>query len=102
MESPGTTDMNFPTNPKLDYFRRDIVDTYLSTYGFGSLPTTFSRIKQYINDATLTLMGADIQVYLDTQGQSQSSYHPICHRNVGRRLLRPGGILGSVNGISRT
>jgi len=42
MESSGTTDMNFPTNPKLDYFRN----------GYGSLPTTFGRVKQYINDAT--------------------------------------------------
>ena len=66
METPGTTDMNFPTDPKLDYFRRDLVDTYLATHGFGSLPTTFPRIKQYINDATLTLMGADQVKYVWT------------------------------------
>ena len=66
LDSPGTTDMNFPTNPKLDYFRRDIVDAYLSTHGFGSLPTTFPRIKQYINDTTLTLMGADKVKYIWT------------------------------------
>ena len=66
METPPTTDKNFPTNPKLDYFRRDIVDTYLATHGFGSLPTTFPRIKQYINDATLTLMGADKVKYIWT------------------------------------
>ena len=66
MQTPGTTDMNFPTDPKLDYFRRDIVDTYLATHGFGRLPTTFPRIKQYINDATLTLMGADKVKYIWT------------------------------------
>ena len=66
METPPTADKNFPTNHKLDYFRRDIVDTYLATHGFGSLSTTFPRIKQYINDATLTLMGADKVKYIWT------------------------------------
>ena len=66
METPSTTDMNFSTDPKLDYFRRDVVDTYLATHGFGSLPTTFPGIKQYINDATLTLMGADKVKYIWT------------------------------------
>ena len=43
--------------PKLDYFRRDLVNGWLANY--KTLPFTFLEIKTYINQATTTLMGAD-------------------------------------------
>ena len=76
METPPTADKN----SKLDYFRRDIVDTYLATHGFGSLPTTFPRIKQYINDTTLTLMGADEVKYIWTPQDSPT--RPATHYTI--------------------
>ncbi|KAL9958865.1 hypothetical protein ACROYT_G035937 [Oculina patagonica] len=56
MNSPKTFDRNFPTNPKLDYFRRDVVDAWLATDKI--LPTTFLDVKRYLNQATRTLMGS--------------------------------------------
>ena len=70
MESPSSYDVNFPTDPKLDYFRRDVVDAWLATEKF--LPTTFSAIKRYINRATTTLMGADRVKYIWTLKDSPS------------------------------
>ena len=43
--------------PKLDYFRRDLVNGWLANH--KTLPSTFLEIKTYINQATTTLMGAD-------------------------------------------
>ena len=63
MESPGTTDQNFPTNPKLDLFRPDLVREFLQSIGNTyrvkqvALPTRFLQIEYYIGFALLKLMG---------------------------------------------
>ena len=62
MESPDSYDVNFPTNPKLDYFCRDVVGAWLGTDKI--FPTTFLDVKRYINQATATLMGADRVKYI--------------------------------------
>ena len=41
MEMLSTDDDDFPMNSKLDYFRRDLLDNYLTIY--NSLPTTKSK-----------------------------------------------------------
>ena len=70
LDSPGSFDENFPTNPKLDYFRRDVVDAWLTTH--KTLPTTYLDIKRYLNQATATLMGADRVKYVWTLKDSPS------------------------------
>ncbi len=64
MDSPKKFGRNFPTNPKLDYFRRDVVDSWLATNKI--LPTTFLDVKRYLNQATRTLMGAHRVKYVWT------------------------------------
>ena len=64
MEMESSDDPNFPMNSKLDYFRRDILDRYLGSK--LSLPTYFLQVKEYVNDATVTLMGADRVKYIWT------------------------------------
>ena len=64
MEMLSTDDDDFPMNSKLDYFRRDLLDIYLTMY--NSLPTTFEEVKVYLNDASRSLMGADRVKYIWT------------------------------------
>lgn len=75
MDSPSSFYEDFPTNPKLDYFRRDVVDTWLATN--KSFPTTFLDIKRYLNQATITLMGADRVKYIWTFKESVAK--PVTH-----------------------
>lgn len=70
MASPSSFDENFPVNPKLDYFRRDLMDGWLATY--KTLPTAFLGMKHYLNQATTTLMGADRVKYVWTLIESSS------------------------------
>lgn len=70
MQSPSSFYQEFPTNPKLDYFRRDVVDAWLATD--KTFPTTFLDIKRYLNQATTTLMGADRVKYIWTLKDSPS------------------------------
>ena len=58
----------FPPNPKLDYFRRDFVEAWL--FAYNTLPITYLDIRNYINDATSTLMGADHGQYIWTINRS--------------------------------
>ena len=48
---------DFPTDPKLDYFCRNLEDGWLGNH--KTLPSTFLEIKIYLNQATTTLMGAN-------------------------------------------
>ena len=61
--------------PKLDYFRRDLVDGCLANH--KTLPSTFLEIKTYINQATTTLMGADkvVDIWTLTTSPSKPSTH---------------------------
>lgn len=70
LDSPGSNDENFPVNPKLDYFRRDLVDAWLTTD--KRLPTTHLDVKRYLNQATATLMGANRVKYVWTLEESPS------------------------------
>ena len=63
MKSPSSFHQDFRTNPKLDYFRRDLVDGWLESN--KTLPISFLDIKRYLNQAaTTTLMGADCVQYV--------------------------------------
>ena len=66
---------DFPTNPKLDYFRCDLVDGWLANH--LTLPSTYLEMKTYINDATTTLMDGDNVKYIWTlkPGPSNPSTH---------------------------
>lgn len=46
-EPPSSYYQDFPTDPKLEYFRRDLVDGWLANH--KSLPTTFLEITTYLN-----------------------------------------------------
>ena len=46
---------DFPSNPKLDYFRRDLVEDWLARC--KTLPISYTETQDYINGATSTLMG---------------------------------------------
>lgn len=61
-DPPSLYNQDFLTDPKLDYFCRDLVDGWLANH--KTLPTTFLEIKTYINEATLTLMGASKVRYI--------------------------------------
>lgn len=63
-DPPSSYYQDFPTDPKLDYFRHDRVDGWLANH--QTLPSTYLEIKTYINDATTTLMGADNVKYIWT------------------------------------
>ena len=76
MEMESTDDDDFPMNSKLDYFRRDILDRYLASK--LSLPTYF--LQEYLNDATVTLMGADRVKYIWTT--KNSTAHPDTHYTI--------------------
>ena len=58
----------FPANPQLDYFRHDLVEAWL--FAYNTLPITYVDIKNYINDATSTLMGAHQAQYIHTHNLS--------------------------------
>ena len=55
---------DFPSNPKLDYFRRDLVEDWLARY--KTLPVSYTETQNYINRATTTLMGEDNAKYIWT------------------------------------
>lgn len=48
---------DFPTNPKLDDFCHVLVDGWLANH--KTLPSTYLKIKTYLNRATTTLMGTN-------------------------------------------
>lgn len=54
----------FPPNPKLDYFRRNLVEGWLAAY--NTLPVSYLDIENYIKGATKTLMGVDQVRYIWT------------------------------------
>ena len=54
----------FPANPKLDYFRHDLVEGWLA--GYDTLPISYTHIRNYINRATTTLMGPNQAQYIWT------------------------------------
>ena len=79
-DSPSSYYQDFPTDPKLDYFRRDLVDGWLTNH--QTLPTTYLEIKTYINDATTTLMGADHVKYIWTLTASPSQPAYACYYTI--------------------
>ena len=90
MDPPSSYYQDFPTNPKLDYFRFDLVDGWLANH--MTLPSTYLEMKTYINDATTTLMGGDNVKYIWTLTPSPSK--PSTHyAKIDRTDLRHGRIL---------
>ena len=69
-EPPSSYYQDFPTKPKLDHFRRDLVDGCLASH--KALPSTYLEIQTYINQVTTTLIGADKVKYIWTLKLSPS------------------------------
>ena len=61
---------DFPADPKLHYFRHDLVDGCLANH--TTLPITYLEIKTYLNQHTTTLMSVDNVKYIWTLTTSPS------------------------------